>query len=86
MSPFSYNEKATKGNNARVAVKDDGSMRTIRSVMRQLKRMGYNADDIWREIRIVVAKTLIAISPELKVDFEAEIPSDRPGPTCFQVH
>jgi len=64
---------------------NDGSKRTIRSVLRQMKRMGYDVDEIWREIRIVVVKTLIAISPELKVEYEAEIPSYRQGLTCFQV-
>ena len=67
-------------------LQDDGSKRTIRSVFRRLKRIGYDVETIWRDIGRMAVKTIIAILPELKVEHEIEISNVRPGLSCFQVN
>ncbi len=64
---------------------DDGSKRTMSSVFKKLRHMGYDTARIWEEIKKLVVKTIIAITPDLKVELRAEIPAGKPGPSCFQV-
>uniref|UniRef100_A0A4W5MHR3 Tubulin tyrosine ligase-like family, member 11 n=1 Tax=Hucho hucho TaxID=62062 RepID=A0A4W5MHR3_9TELE len=40
---------------------------------------------VWSDIISLVIKTVIALVPELKVYYLADIPPGKPGPTCFQV-
>jgi hypothetical protein len=40
---------------------------------------------VWSDIISLVIKTVIALTPELKVFYQSDIPTGRPGPTCFQV-
>ncbi len=44
-----------------------------------------DTDRIWKDFERLVVKTCIAIAPELKVEFRAEIPPGKPGPNPFQV-
>ena len=64
---------------------DDGSKRTMKRVFRRLGLMRYDVTLIWEDIKRLVAKTIIAITPELKVEYRAEVPPGKAGPTCFQV-
>ena len=64
---------------------EDGSKRTLISVLNQLERMGYSGRKVFEDIEQVIVKTLIAIAPELKIEYQAEIPHGRAGPSCFQV-
>lgn len=61
----------------------DGSKRTVSSVLRSLRERGHDVERIWCQIEMVVAKTMIAIAPELKVEYRAQL--SRGGPSCFQV-
>jgi tubulin polyglutamylase TTLL11 len=68
---------------------EDGSKRTMTSVFKQLDRMGYDIHRMWMDIEKVVVKTIIAIAPELKVEYRAELPAYKSAAnmavSCFQV-
>lgn len=51
----------------------------------RLAAKGVDIKKVWSDIIALVIKTLIAVVPELKVYYHAEIPPGKPGPTCFQV-
>ena len=42
--------------------------------------MGHSTSHIWREIETLIAKTMIAITPELKIEMSGEVP---PGKFVF---
>ena len=45
----------------------------------------YDTEKLWADIQRMVVKTIIAISPELKVEYRGEVPQGKPGPNPFQV-
>ncbi|EAW87506.1 tubulin polyglutamylase TTLL11 isoform b [Homo sapiens] len=62
-----------------------GSKRTFSSILCRLSSKGVDIKKVWSDIISVVIKTVIALTPELKVFYQSDIPTGRPGPTCFQV-
>lgn len=62
-----------------------GSKRTFSSILGQLSGSGVDIRKLWSDIIALVIKTVIAMVPELKVHYQSDIPSGRPGPSCFQV-
>lgn len=62
-----------------------GSKRSLSSVLGRLAEGGVDVRKLWSEILALVVKTVIALVPELKVHHQADIPSGKPGPSCFQV-
>lgn len=62
-----------------------GSKRTFSSVLYRLASKGVDIKKVWSDIIALVIKTVIALAPELKVYYQADIPPGKPGPTCFQV-
>ncbi|XP_075435094.1 tubulin polyglutamylase TTLL11 isoform X2 [Ascaphus truei] len=62
-----------------------GSKRTFSSVLYRLSSKGVDIKKVWSDIISLVIKTVIALTPELKVYYQAEIPPGKPGPTCFQI-
>ncbi|EPQ15765.1 Tubulin polyglutamylase TTLL11, partial [Myotis brandtii] len=46
---------------------------------------GVDIKKVWSDIISLVIKTVIALTPELKVFYQSDIPAGRPGPTCFQI-
>lgn len=62
-----------------------GSKRTFSSILYRLSSKGVDIKKIWSDIISLVIKTVIALTPELKVFYQSDIPAGRPGPTCFQV-
>ncbi|RXN36613.1 tubulin polyglutamylase TTLL11 isoform X1 [Labeo rohita] len=62
-----------------------GSKRTFSSVLYRLASKGVDIKKVWSDIIALVIKTVIALVPELKVYYQADIPPGKPGPTCFQV-
>jgi tubulin polyglutamylase TTLL11 len=61
----------------------DGSKRTVSSVLRSLRDRGHDVERIWSQVEMLVVKTMIAIAPELKVEYKAQL--SRGDPSCFQV-
>ncbi|XP_028319011.1 tubulin polyglutamylase TTLL11 [Gouania willdenowi] len=62
-----------------------GSKRTLSSVLYRLAAKGVDIKRVWSDIIALVIKTTIAVVPELKVYYQADIPPGKPGPTCFQI-
>lgn len=62
-----------------------GSKRTFSSILCRLSSKGVDIKKVWSDIISLVIKTVIALTPELKVFYQSDIPAGRPGPTCFQV-
>ena len=62
-----------------------GSKRTFSSVLYRLASKGVDIKKVWSDVISLVIKTVIALVPELKVHYQADIPPGKPGPTCFQV-
>ncbi|NWX90491.1 TTL11 polyglutamylase, partial [Nothoprocta pentlandii] len=62
-----------------------GSKRTFSSILCRLSSKGVDVKKVWSDIISLVIKTIIALTPELKVYYQSDIPSGKPGPTCFQI-
>ncbi|XP_069843102.1 tubulin polyglutamylase TTLL11-like isoform X1 [Dipodomys merriami] len=62
-----------------------GSKRTFSSILYRLSSKGVDIKKVWSDIISLVIKTVIALTPELKVFYHLDIPTGRPGPTCFQI-
>ncbi|KFQ82791.1 Tubulin polyglutamylase TTLL11, partial [Phoenicopterus ruber ruber] len=62
-----------------------GSKRTFSSILCRLSSRGADVKKLWSDIISLVIKTIIALTPELKVYYQADIPAGKPGPTCFQI-
>ncbi len=44
-----------------------------------------DTNKLWADIQRLAVKTCIAVAPELKVEYRAEVPPGKPGPNPFQV-
>ncbi|XP_061184674.1 tubulin polyglutamylase TTLL11-like isoform X2 [Saccostrea echinata] len=64
---------------------DEGSKRSLSSVLKRIDMNGQDSVKVWRDIELVVCKTIIAIVPELKVAWNKTFSSGKPCPSCFQV-
>ncbi|XP_035197840.1 tubulin polyglutamylase TTLL11 [Oxyura jamaicensis] len=62
-----------------------GSKRTFSSILCGLSSRGADVKKVWSDIISLVIKTIIALTPELKVYYQSDIPAGKPGPTCFQI-
>ncbi|NXX20968.1 TTL11 polyglutamylase, partial [Podargus strigoides] len=62
-----------------------GSKRTFSSILCRLSSRGADIKKLWSDIISLVIKTIIALTPELKVYYQSDIPAGKPGPTCFQI-
>ncbi|XP_075761538.1 tubulin polyglutamylase TTLL11 isoform X2 [Pelodiscus sinensis] len=62
-----------------------GSKRTFSSVLCRLSSKGVDIKKLWSDIISLVIKTVIALTPELKVYYQSDIPAGKPGPSCFQI-
>ncbi|XP_005089611.2 tubulin polyglutamylase TTLL11 [Aplysia californica] len=62
-----------------------GSQRLFSAWLKQLGKEGYDTKLLWQNIELLVAKTLIGMTPQMLVDYHAAIPDDQKGPTCFQI-
>ncbi|XP_077692127.1 tubulin polyglutamylase TTLL11 isoform X3 [Eretmochelys imbricata] len=62
-----------------------GSKRTFSSVLYRLSSKGVDIKKLWSDIISLVIKTVLALTPELKVYYQSDIPAGKPGPTCFQI-
>ncbi|XP_052789937.1 tubulin polyglutamylase TTLL11-like isoform X2 [Mya arenaria] len=83
LTNYSLNKKSATFN--RSEKEDEGSKRTLTSVFTRLRRHGYNIDKLWKRIEQIIVKTMIAIIPDLKIEFQNALPANKPGPTCFQI-
>lgn len=80
-----YSLNVHSGNFVHSDSQNTGSKRTLSSVLYRLAAKGVDIKKVWSDIIALVIKTVIAVVPELKVYYQADIPPGKPGPTCFQV-
>ncbi|XP_062411072.1 tubulin polyglutamylase TTLL11 [Sardina pilchardus] len=80
-----YSLNVQSGNFVHSDSRSTGSKRTFSSVLGRLASKGADVKRVWSDIIALVIKTVIALVPELKVFYQADIPPGRPGPTCFQI-
>ncbi|CAB1332525.1 unnamed protein product [Coregonus sp. 'balchen'] len=80
-----YSLNVQSGNFVHSDSLSSGSKRTFSSVLYRLASKGVDIKKVWSDIISLVIKTVIALVPELKVYYQADIPSGKPGPTCFQI-
>ncbi|XP_034565839.1 tubulin polyglutamylase TTLL11 isoform X3 [Notolabrus celidotus] len=80
-----YSLNVHSGNFVHSDSQNTGSKRTLSSVLYRLAAKGVDIKRVWSDIIALVIKTSIAVVPELKVYYQAEIPPGKPGPTCFQI-
>ncbi|KAM3911040.1 tubulin polyglutamylase TTLL11 [Leptodactylus fuscus] len=62
-----------------------GSKRTVTSVLYRLLAKGVDIKKVWSDIIALVIKTVMALIPELKVYYQADLPPGKPRPSCFQI-
>ncbi|XP_028274406.1 tubulin polyglutamylase TTLL11 isoform X2 [Parambassis ranga] len=80
-----YSLNVHSGNFVHSDSQNTGSKRTLSSVLYRLAAKGVDIKRVWSDIIALVIKTVIAVAPELKVYYQADIPPGKPGPTCFQI-
>nr|XP_020475173.1 tubulin polyglutamylase TTLL11 isoform X2 [Monopterus albus] len=80
-----YSLNVHSGNFVHSDSQNTGSKRTLSSVLYRLAAKGVDIKKVWSDIIALVIKTVIAVVPELKVYYQADIPPGKPGPTCFQI-
>ncbi|KAK3087970.1 hypothetical protein FSP39_012927 [Pinctada imbricata] len=64
---------------------DEGSKRTLTSVFNRLEQDGHDTGQVWENIEKVVCKTILALVPEMKIQYRAVTPPKGKGPSCFQI-
>lgn len=80
-----YSLNVHSGNFVHSDSQSTGSKRTLSSVLYRLGAKGVDIKRVWSDIISLVIMTVMAVVPELKVHYQADIPPGKPGPTCFQV-
>ncbi|XP_063744981.1 tubulin polyglutamylase TTLL11 isoform X2 [Eleginops maclovinus] len=80
-----YSLNVHSGNFVHSDSQSTGSKRSLSSVLYRLAAKGVDIKKVWSDIIALVIKTAIAVVPELRVYYQAEIPPGKPGPTCFQI-
>ncbi|KAM3599993.1 uncharacterized protein V6R79_015320 [Siganus canaliculatus] len=80
-----YSLNVHSGNFVHSDSQNTGSKRTLSSVLYRLAAKGVDIKKVWSDIIALVIKTAIAVVPELRVYYHADIPPGKPGPTCFQI-
>uniref|UniRef100_A0AC35U7T4 Receptor protein-tyrosine kinase n=1 Tax=Rhabditophanes sp. KR3021 TaxID=114890 RepID=A0AC35U7T4_9BILA len=61
-----------------------GSKRLLSTVFHQMDKRGMNTRKLWHKIKIIIVKTVIAMLPEIMLNYEQAF-HDIPGPNCFQI-
>lgn len=80
-----YSLNVQSGNFVHSSSLSTGSKRTFSSVLYRLASKGVDIKKVWSDIISLVIKTVIALVPELRVYYQADIPPGKPGPSCFQI-
>ncbi|PAV65858.1 hypothetical protein WR25_16433 [Diploscapter pachys] len=61
-----------------------GSKRLLSTVFHQLAAKGLNTKKLWKEIKLIIVKTVLAMVPEMILHYEHHF-HDSPAPQCFQI-
>ncbi|XP_062570955.1 tubulin polyglutamylase TTLL11-like isoform X2 [Saccostrea cucullata] len=83
LTNYSLNKRSSTFN--RSEREDEGSKRTLSSVLRRIAMNGHDSNKVWKSIERIVCRTIVAIVPEMKVEYQAAMPPGKSGASCFQV-
>lgn len=83
LTNYSLNKRSSTFNRSERS--DEGSKRTISSVLHKINMSGKDGDYVWKTIERIVCKTIIAILPTMKVEYQAAIPTGKTRLSCFQI-
>ncbi|KAK5984946.1 Tubulin tyrosine ligase like 11, partial [Trichostrongylus colubriformis] len=61
----------------------NGSKRLLSTVFGQMAKCGLRTKKLWHDIKIIIVKTVLAMLPELMINYEYEF-NGTVGPQCFQ--
>ncbi|VDN21766.1 unnamed protein product [Cylicostephanus goldi] len=61
-----------------------GSKRLLSTVFSQMTACGIRAKKLWHDVKLIVVKTVLAMLPELMIQYERTF-SGMEGPQCFQI-
>ncbi|XGW35358.1 hypothetical protein V3C99_018957 [Haemonchus contortus] len=61
-----------------------GSKRLLSTVFGQMAKCGLRTKRLWHNIKIIIVKTVLAMLPELMINYEYEF-NGMVGPQCFQI-
>ncbi|WKY14582.1 hypothetical protein Q1695_000263 [Nippostrongylus brasiliensis] len=67
-----------------IADQENGSKRLLSTVLHQMARCGLQVKRLWRDIKVIIINTVLAMLPELMINFEHEFHGIT-GPRCFQI-
>lgn len=62
-----------------------GSKISVRTLYQKLQQMGYDLARIRSDIESLILTTLLAMAPEMRVEYRAQLPAGKDGTDCFQV-
>ncbi|KAK5975900.1 Tubulin-tyrosine ligase domain containing protein [Trichostrongylus colubriformis] len=62
----------------------NGSKRLLSTVFGQMAKCGLRTKKLWHDIKIIIVKTVLAMLPELMINYEYEF-NGTVGPQCFQI-
>ncbi|KAL5011808.1 hypothetical protein ScPMuIL_010359 [Solemya velum] len=83
LTNYSLNKRSSMFN--RSDKEDEGSKRKLSSVLRKLSQQGHDTQALWNNLERLICKTILAIVPEMKVEYQSALPAGKPGPSCFQI-
>lgn len=83
LTNYSLNKRSSTFNRSEKS--DEGSKRTISSVLRKINMIGKDGDQVWKTIERIVCKTIIAMLPTMKIEYQAAIQPGKTKMSCFQV-
>ncbi|XP_063422451.1 tubulin polyglutamylase TTLL11-like isoform X1 [Mytilus trossulus] len=83
LTNYSLNKRSTTFNRSERS--DEGSKRTISSVLRKINLNGKDGDQVWKTIERIVCKTVIAMLPTMRIEYQANIPPGKTKLSCFQI-
>lgn len=62
-----------------------GHKQSLKAVFNKLEKLGYKIDIIWKDIKDIVAKTIISVQPSLAHVYKACQPDDPYNGICFEL-
>ena len=83
---YAVNKNSKNFNN--FTQEDQGSKRSLTSIMSWLKCQGYDSDCLWRDIVDLVIKSIVAIQPKLEHAYNRFFGSKQnriAGDACFEI-
>lgn len=85
LTNYAINKETQSFKNPTSINDESGHKRTITSVFRTLKGLGFDIEKLWSEIKDIIIKTLLTIQPELSHSYRTCQPADEESLMCYEV-